>query len=90
MMYATKIKMKSGCASLFPDLLAIYIDGCDNPGYFDKAILYDYLKTNPGSIAVNISPFPQLIPALSVNGEKYVKSTPDWTNTDNLLRLPRE
>ena len=67
----------------------IYIEGCTNPGYFKKATLYDYLKSNPNSIYVDISPYPYLMPALSSHNEKYVRSEPNDTPTDNLLRLPR-
>lgn len=90
-MKATKIKMKSGCAysqSLL-EIESIYIEGCQSPGFYKKAILYDHLKKNPGSIAVNIYPFPKLIPALSKNNEKYVRSTANQYEHDNLLDLPR-
>ena len=52
------------------------MDGCNNPGFFKKADLHDYLKKNPGSIKVYISPYPDLIPAVSSTGEKYVRSEP--------------
>ncbi|MBR4020311.1 MAG: DUF3892 domain-containing protein, partial [Firmicutes bacterium] len=44
---------------------------------------------HPNSIFVNISPYPDLVPALSSTGEKYVRSEPNDTPFDNLLRLPR-
>lgn len=90
-MRATKIKMKYGCGNSYSckEIDKIYIDGCDNPGFFDKAIIHDYVDENPGSIQVNISPYPDLIPAISSNGEKYVRSEPNDTPRDNLLRLPR-
>ncbi|MCI7741974.1 MAG: DUF3892 domain-containing protein [Clostridiales bacterium] len=91
MLYATKIKMKPSC-SYSQNLLeidSIYIEGCRNPGFFKKENLHDYLKDNPGSIRVNIPPYPNLIPATSVYGEKYVRSTPDIYKHDDLLDLPR-
>ena len=90
-MYATKIKMKNGCqnSSTTTEISEIYITGCPNPGYFSKSYLYDYLKTNPGTIKVNLYPYPNLIPALSNTGEKYVRSEANDTPSDNLLKLPR-
>lgn len=91
-MYATKIKMKPGCYSS-SDLLeidSIYIEGCNNPGFFKKDVLYDFLKENPGTIRVNIWPYPNVISAISSRGEKYVRSTPNDYTHDNLLDLPRE
>jgi hypothetical protein len=90
-MKATKIKMKTGCekSNKTTEISEIYLEGCTNPGYFAKATLYDHLKKNPGSIQVNISPYPNLIPVLSGNNEKYVRSEPNDTPNDNLLKLPR-
>lgn len=90
-MKAIKIKMNPGSYSSqsLLEIDEIYIDGCSNPGFFKKANLYDYLKKNPGSIQVNIWPYPNLIPALSSQGEKYVRSTPNGNTHDNLLNLPR-
>ena len=39
---------------------------------------------------VNIAPYPYLIPAMSIQGEKYVRSVANGTSKDNLLMLPRE
>lgn len=92
MMYATKIKMQRGCMNSqnLLEIDEIYIEGCTNPGYFKKANLHDYLKKYPGTIKVKISPYPEVIPATSVHGEKFVRSTPNNSNRDNLLELPRE
>ena len=81
-MKATKIKMKSGCynSTKTTEISKIYIEGCKNPGFFDKSVLHDYLQTTP---------YPDLIPATSISGEKYVRSEPNDTPNDNLLRLPR-
>lgn len=92
MMYAKRIKMNYGCknSSNIQEIAEIYVDGCNNPGYFKKSILYDFLKKNPGSIKVCISPYPDILPALNSLGEKYVRSEPNDTIRDNLLKLPRE
>jgi len=91
-MRATKIRMKPGCGSSnqLVEINEIYLTGCDEEGYYKKASVYDYLKEHPNTIQVNIWPYPELIPEVSVKGEKYVRSTPDSTGKDNLLKLPRE
>ena len=91
MMYATKIKMKQGCyhSKDLLELDSIYIEGCTNPGFFKKAVLYDYLKEHTGSIRVNIYPYPNVVSALSGRGEKYVRYAPDTYGNDDLLDLPR-
>ena len=90
-MKATKIRMKTGYeySAKVTEISEIYIEGCTNPGFFLKSTLYDFIKSNPCSIQVNIYPYPSLIPALSSNGEKYVRSEPNDTPYDNLLKLPR-
>lgn len=91
-MKATKIRMKNGCkySTKTTEIADIYVEGCTNPGFFSKEILHNYLNDHPGSIYVNISPYPNLVPATSVNGEKYVRSEANDTPYDNLLKLPRE
>ena len=91
MMYATKINMQSGCAysNSTLEIAEIYIEGCDNPGFFPKATLHDFVKEHPDSIKVKLSPYPALVPATSTKGEKYVRSEPNDTPNDNLLKLPR-
>lgn len=91
MMKATKIKMKPGCSNSYKttEIDQIYIEGCTRPGFYSKAGVYDCLKRNPRSIQVDIYPYPYLLPALSSNGEKYVRSEPNDTPYDNLLKLPR-
>lgn len=90
-MKATKIKMKYGCerSNKTYEISQIYIEGCNEPGFYDKSNLYDYLKKNPNTIQVNIYPYPNLIPALSSSNEKYVRSEANDTPNDNLLKLPR-
>lgn len=91
-MYATKIRMKSGCyySQNLLEIDSIYITGCETPGFYKKSVLYDFLKEHSGEIRVNVSPYPALVPALSVNYEKYVRSSPNGSTHDNLLSLPRE
>ncbi len=90
-MLAKKIIMKPSCSysNNVREIDQIYVDGCNDPGYFKKETLHDYLNRYPNSIQVNISPFPYLIPRTSTNGEKYVASEPNDTTEDNLLKLPR-
>lgn len=90
-MKATRIKMKNGCGNSNStlEIAEIYVDGCNNPGFFDKGALHDHVKANPGSIQVNIPPYPNLVHATSARGEKYVRSEPNDTPHDNLLKLPR-
>ena len=91
-MYVTKIKMKPGCYSSnkLVEIDQLYITGCNNPGYFKKDVIHDYVKENPGSIKVDRYPYPNVIGAISGNGEKYVRSSPNDHMHDNLLDLPRE
>ena len=91
MMYATKIKMMPGCGNSQKavEIDEIYIEGCKDPGFYKKAVLHDYQKDNPGTIKVKISPYPDLVPATSSRGEKYVRSAPDEYTHDDLLDLPR-
>lgn len=90
-MKATKIKMKNGSnnSDSLQEIDSVYLTGLAEEGFYKKEVLYDHLKTTPGSIQVNIAPYPNLIPQLSSNDEKYVKSSPNSTGKDNLLSLPR-
>ncbi len=91
-MKAVKIKMKPSCgySNNLLEIDQIYLEGCQEDGYYYKSAIYDFLKNNPNSIQVNIYPYPNLQPMVSENGEKYVRSEPDYTGKDNLLKLPRE
>ena len=90
-MKAIKIKMKSGCLYSHDviEIDEIFIADCSNPGFFKKSTLHDFLIKHPGTIYVDIYPYPKLIPATSRYGEKYVKSEPNNSSVDNLLNLPR-
>lgn len=72
-----------------PEVQAIYIKGCRHEGVYSKEAVYRYLMRHPQSIQVDISPFPDLIPAVSKSGVRYVRSRPDRTGKDNLLDLPK-
>lgn len=91
-MKAIKLKMKQGSSTSnsLLEIDSIYLKDCTNPGYFKKEVLHNHLEENPGSIQVDISPYPNLIPALSSNNEKYVRSNPNSTTDDNLMNLPKE
>ena len=91
-MKAIRIRMKYGCLNS-EDLMevdSIYIDGYLLQGFYKKEFLHDYVKSHLESIQVNIYPYPYLIPGISYKGEKYVRSTPNSLEKDNLLKLPRE
>lgn len=90
-MYATAIKMNANSrySQDLTEIESIYIEGCLKPGFYRKEVVHEYLRKNPGSICVKILPFPQLVPATSVYGEKYVRSQANATIKDNLLKLPR-
>ena len=91
MMYATKIHMYTGCqySNTLTDIDTIFLEGDGTNQFYKKSDLYDHLKKNPNSIQVKIYPYPYLIPALSSRGEKYVRSSPNDSPNDNLLKLPR-
>lgn len=88
---ATAIKMKSGCyySNELLEIDKIYLSNSKN-GWYSKEIIHDYLKKNPGDIVVGKNSGPEVIPCTSSKGEKYVKSTPNNTEKDNLLYLPRK
>lgn len=90
-MKATKIRMKAGCGTSqnLLEIDSIYITGCKDEGFYKKENLHEYLLKNPGTIQVNISPYPNVIPA-TLREEKYVRSTPNVLLKDNLLCLPKE
>lgn len=88
MLYATRLKMNYGYYnSRYPeDIDQIYIH---EHGWYKKKVLHGYLKENPKTIVVNIPPYPPLIPAVSRNGEEYVRSNPDIYKHDDLMDLPK-
>lgn len=88
---ATRIKMKRGCytSDNLLEIDEIFIAGSKD-GWYKKAIIHDHVTNYPKSITVRTTYGPYVVPAVSPNGEKYVKSTPNSTTRDNLLSLPRE
>lgn len=91
MIYATKIRMRSGCGNSWQltEIDSIYLEGLNKPGLYTKESIHEYLKMYPGTIKVNLKPFPDVIPAVSIRKEKYVRSEPNQYGNDNLLCLPR-
>ena len=91
-MKVTKIRMRVGCkySDNVLEIDSLYIPDCTRPGYYKKENVHEYLKNNPGTIYVDRYPYPNVVPATSVYGEKYVRSEPNDTVNDNLLKLPRE
>ena len=89
-MRATKIRMKPGYPNGgLMEIDMIYLEGPSISGFFKKADVHDFLKSKPGSIQVGIYPYPEVVPAVSQYGEKYVRSSPNGYGYDNLLSLPR-
>ncbi len=90
-MLATRIKMKPGCGSSnnLVEIDEIYLTGASEERFYTKEVLHNYLENNPNTIQVNIYPYPQVVPATSQRGEKYVRSSPNGSTNDNLLSLPR-
>ena len=86
---ASAIKMKKNCEYSY-NLLEIDEIYLSNSGWYKKETIHNHVKTNPGSIKVVSLYGPNVVPAISVNGEKYVKSSPNNKTTDNLLELPRK
>ncbi len=91
MIFATKIRMKPGCGNSWQltEIEAVYLEGLNKPGFYTKEAIYDYLKMYPGTIKVKLKPYPDLIPSVSINREKYVRSEPNEFGDDNLLCLRR-
>lgn len=91
--YVEKIEMNEGHKDSYHciDIKYLYIDFKNGKGLqaYSKASIYDYLSNHPQSIKVFKSPFPYVVRALSSNGEKYVRSEPNDSENDNLLKLPR-
>lgn len=86
---ATAIRMKPNCSYSY-NLLEIDQICLNNADWYKKEILHDHVRKYPGSIKVGSLSGPNVIPAVSINGEKYVKSTPNSRTSDNLLALPRK
>jgi hypothetical protein len=86
---AIAIKMIPQCDRSY-NLLEIDEIQLSNNSWYKKAAIHDYVKAHPGSIKVGNVYGPNIIPAISIAGEKYVKSSPNNSQIDNLLNLPRK
>jgi len=55
MMYAKKIRMQNGCrnSNNTQEIAEIYVDGCNNPGFFPKAV-----PARPDKTAYRANTFP--------------------------------
>lgn len=92
MIKATKIRMNqySTHSMKLEEIKDIKLEGdLNNPGWFSKESIHDYIKNKNDVVNVNIYPYPKLI-AVTTATDKYVKSTPNKNGFDNLLELPRE
>ncbi|WP_229210169.1 DUF3892 domain-containing protein, partial [Enterococcus faecium] len=87
---ATKIRMNDskGFSNDVTEIKDIYLTGVKQPAYYSKESIYDFIKGG-NTVDVNIYPYPKLIPAMR-NGQRYVRSEPNDTPNDNLLKLPRD
>ena len=92
MIKATMIRMKKYCNSsnILEEIKDIKIEGdINNPGWFSKETIHDFIKNQNATIKVNIYPYPDLVP-VKTKTDKYVRSTPNRYGYDNLLELPRD
>ena len=91
MIKATKIKMNDGKENTdsLTEIKEIYLEGVVNSDFYMKETIHDFIVENPDSkIVVDLKPFPVLLAAK--NGtQKYVRSQPNSSENDNLLKLPR-
>ena len=88
---ATAIKMYSGkdYSNSLLEIDQIYLQN-DTGAWYKKEAIHDYVKQNPGQVVVNSIYGPIVIPCVSQYGQKYVKSSPNNSQNDNLLSLPRK
>lgn len=92
MIKVTKIRMKkySSNSIKLEEIKDLKLEGdLNNPGWFSKESIHDYIKNNNGVVNVDIYPYPKLV-AVTTTTDRYVKSTPNRYGFDNLLELPRE
>ena len=88
--YAKKITLKYGCDNSDnpEEIDEIYLEGLSVTGWHKKEEVYNILKMGY-TIKVYIDPYPNLIPEISSNYEKYVRSEPEQYKKDNLMKLTR-
>ncbi|WP_067572614.1 DUF3892 domain-containing protein [uncultured Akkermansia sp.] len=92
MLYAQYITVKQGCS--YPtsvlEIDKIYLVGLNNEGvFFDKEVVHEFVKKGLIIRVCKEPYYPKLIAVTSSRGEKYVRSEPNDTPEDNLLKLPR-
>ena len=97
MIYVTKRRMKPSStswlfqsSSLSTQLLEIdslcLKDGI-NEKWYKKEDIHDWIKKG-NMVKVGVNPYPELQAMISSSGEKYVRSSPNGSTSDNLLKLP--
>lgn len=91
MYLAKQIRMERNCfnSNKVEEIDEIFVVGQGISEWYPKEFLHDELKSKPSlDIRVDIYPNPRLIPA--TNGrERFVKSTANSYEHDNLLKLQR-
>lgn len=87
-MQVNKIKMRQGrlCSYNPLDIQGVYVDNI----YHDVEDVYDYIIKTGQKIYVNGSREVHLISVIALNGKRYIRSTPNKSFVDDLLKLPRE
>ncbi|USS88956.1 DUF3892 domain-containing protein [Fructilactobacillus cliffordii] len=89
MIFADKISFHRNDVKNLKTIVRIYLSSPDNEiteGWYFKEEINDFLHEKPHTIKVNIDPYPYLIP-VNDNNIKYVRSSKDDTEKDNLLKL---
>ncbi len=87
-MQVNKIKMRQGrlCSYNPLDIQGVYIDNI----YHDVGDVYDYIIKTGEKIYVGDSCEVHLIGVIALNGKRYLRTAPNKTFVDDLLKLPRE
>lgn len=91
MVHIRKIEMKPGCRASknAGDIEFLFVGG-PIQSFVKMEEMQDDLKKHPGSMKAALPLYPDLLPAVSRYGEKYVRSQTGNSPYDLLLRLPRE
>jgi hypothetical protein len=89
MIYADKISFNRGDEERLETIVRINLRSAGGEGisgWYAKETINDWLHKNLYTIEVDIAPYPKLVPV--DHPVKYVRSTEDNTQKDNLLKLP--
>lgn len=89
MIYADKISFNRGDEERLETIVRINLRSAGGEGisgWYPKETINDWLHRNLYTIEVDIAPNPKLVPV--DYPVKYVRSTEDNTQKDNLLKLP--